>query len=496
MRLRNMILRVGTALMLVGMQCAMTGGKVIAEGSNGPQLVISQFKVTTNDGQFFTLYNPSLTASVDLGGFQLQYFNNNDLTKATSSKIIPLSGTLAPMSYYMLSDGASTICYQVTVATVSLSFSSTSGFAEILQLPPQTTVGNLVVPTVIDYVGWSKKTTSGNDMLTVSPAATSITIPSATSSSLSWMRQLPVQGSGANGWLPVRPDPKNACSLQLVQSGSTTPAQPVTNPGNKLTTGQQPPATIVDIAPNDSDATADAPMLPAADVGLASPQITELLPNPSGSGNDDTDEFIELYNPNTVQFDLSGFILQTGTTTKHSYEFPDDTMLAPHAFTAFQSADTGLSLSNTSGQAGLLDPFGNSLSQTEPYTTAKDGQTWALANGKWQWTTEATPNAANIIKQPVAATKGSSKTNKVNKTTSGSGTTANTSSAVKGAATTTNGSHASGTEQTTTTPIHPLVLAVVGALAVGYGIYEYRHDIANRLYEFRRNRKLGRAARV
>jgi hypothetical protein len=427
-----------------------------------------------------------------LGGYQLQYFNNNDLTKATSSKILPLSGILPPQSYYMLSDGASTICYQVTVSTVSLGFSTTSGFAEIVQLPPQTAAGNLVVPTVVDYVGWSKKTSGGNDTITVSPAATSVTVQTGiTSASVSWMRQLPVQSSGVGSWLPVRPDPKNACALQLVQSG-TAPTQPIANPGNQLKTGQQPPATIVNLASADSDSES-APQLPTADVGLAAPQITELLPNPVGSGNDDTDEFIELYNPNAAAFDLSGFTLQTGTTTKHSYEFPDETILPPQSFTAFYSTDTGLSLSNTSGQSDLADPFGNLLSQTEAYGTAKDGQTWSLADSKWYWTTQATPNAANIIKQPVVA-KSSSKTSKSSKTTAS--TSNATSGTVKGATTSSSGTSAPAASDTKTTPIHPLVLAAIGILAVGYGVYEYRHDIANKFYEFRRNRRLGRAARV
>jgi hypothetical protein len=267
----------------------------------------------------------------------------------------------------------------------------------------------------------------------------------------------------------------------------------VTNPGNKLTVGQQPPATVIDLAATESDADASAPTIPSVDIGLSAPQLTEILPNPTGTANDDTDEFIELYNPNGVAFDLSGFVLQTGTTTKHNYEFPDDTLLAPQSFTVFYSADTGLSLSNTSGQADLLDPFGNLLTQTDTYSTAKDGQTWALANGKWYWTTEATPNAANVIKQPVTATKASTKTTKATKATT---TSTAKSGSVQGAATTAASNGSSDASSTTTAPTHPLVLAVIGILAVGYGIYEYRHDIANKIYEFRRNRRLGRAARV
>jgi len=487
MRLGRVMMRVGMALALVTMQISMQTGdnsRVIAEGTVTPTVVLSQFKVTTNDGQFFTLYNPSTTASVDLGSYELEYFNNNDLSKATSSKIIPLSGMLTPGQYYMLDDGAATICYQMMVVAASLGFSTTSGFVEMLRLPAQVSVGTLVTPTVVDYVGWSKKTTSGNDMLTVSPSASTVTV--ATGTSITWLRQLPVQTAGVNAWQSVRPDPTNACKMQLVQSNGTISTQTVVNPGNQLATGQQPPSSVVNLASNPSSVT--APTLPAMDTGLASPQITELVPNPTGTGNDDTDEFVELYNPNTAPFDLTGFTLQTGLTTTHSYVFPEDTVLPAGASVAFYSVDTGLSLSNTTGQATLLDPFGNVLGQSDVYGTAKDGQSWSLAKGKWYWTTNATPNATNVIQQPAASTKTSSKS------ATGKSTIA-TGGSVKGASTTAGTSSNLQNEASAPAPIHPLVLAAIGVIAVGYGVYEYRHDIANKLYEFRRNRTVRRTAR-
>jgi hypothetical protein len=204
-----------------------------------------------------------------------------------------------------------------------------------------------------------------------------------------------------------------------------------------------------------------------------------LLPNPTGTGNDATDEFIELYNPNPAAFDLTGFTLQTGATTKHSYVFPAGTDLAPQSFTAFYSSVTGLSLSNTSGQADLLDPFGNKLSATDVYGTAKDGQAWSLANGKWYFTTAPTPNAANVVKQITIASKATTKGNSV----------------VKGVSTAAS-SATNAAQAASPVPIHPLVLAAIAVLAVGYGVYEYRNDLANGIHQFRANRANRRKARV
>jgi hypothetical protein len=212
------------------------------------------------------------------------------------------------------------------------------------------------------------------------------------------------------------------------------------------------------------------------------PTITELLPNPAGTGNDTTDEFIELYNPNSVPFDLTGFGLQVGITSVHSYMFTaGTTTLPPQSFTAFYSSTTGLSLSNSGGQAKLIDPFGNSIAATAVYGTAKDGQSWALANGKWYWTTKLTPGAANVINQPPAAGKKSSAASKSTKTTAKS----KTAKIKKVKTKPVTASHNSA-DTVSTTPIHLWTLALVAGLALLYGAYEYRADLANRIYQLRR----------
>jgi hypothetical protein len=477
------MIRVGIVLGVLMLQWTVpgSGGTVTAEGAPVPSLVISQFKVTTSDGQFFTLYNPSATSTVNLSGFELEYFNNSDPTKASSSKFVSLAGTLDPGRSYMLSDGSATICYQMMVETASLGFSATSGSVELLQLPAQSSSSVPVPPAIQDYVGWTKKASGNNDLWSLSPSGGSVKV--AGGQSISWLRTLPVQAPSAGAWQPVHPKSDDPCQLQIVQSDGTDSAQTVASTDSQLGVGQEPPATIISLASAESD---DTPVLPAADKGLAAPQITELLPNPAGTGTDDTDEFIELYNPNAVPFDLAGFTLQTGLTTKHDYTFASGTTLPAKSFKAFYSADTGLTLSNTSGQAALLDPFGKALSQAAQYGSAKDGQTWALANGKWYWTTSPTPNAANVVRQPVSTASKSTASSKTSSSQSG----------VQGASTAAAGSSDAQDTVAQQVPIHPLVLAVVGVIAVGYGVYEYRHDIANKIYQFRRNRKPGRAARI
>src|SRR5689334_2381732 len=83
-------------LMLAGQELP-----VMAETADAPSLVISQLKITSSNGQFVTLYNTTDSA-LDMSRYQLEYFNNFDLAKSTSSRLIALSGTVPPHGYFMV----------------------------------------------------------------------------------------------------------------------------------------------------------------------------------------------------------------------------------------------------------------------------------------------------------------------------------------------------------------------------------------------------------
>jgi hypothetical protein len=267
-----------------------------------------------------------------------------------------------------------------------------------------------------------------------------------------------------------------------------------------------------EIPPADStsggDATPEAPAI-MDNTGLEAPYLTELLPNPAAPLTDESDEFIELYNPNATAFDLKGYTLEVGTTTLHDFTFGDSEVLAPLAYTAFYSRDTKLSLTNSGGQARLLDPAGTKLDETPAYGAADDGASWSLdaVDGTtWGWSTTATPNTINSITLPVTPVKTS---------TTAAKTTAKPKAAAKVKGTTTTKSKAKAapkkkaakaakaklTTASKTTdvpqraPIHTAVLVTVVAIAVLYAAYEYRHDIQNRLYKLRHNRAVRAYAR-
>lgn len=429
-----------------------------AEAADAPSLVISQLKITSSNGQFVTLYNTT-DSELDMSRYQLEYFNHYDLSKATSSRLIALSGTVPPHGYFMVNDDALLLCYRLTVDSTSLGLSSTAGLVEVLGFN-QAGPGGSVTPMLQDHVGWSKTAAAGAQTL---PANTDAFLQRQP---IDAHNNPAVTAPGGGSWQSVQPAGNNPCNLM---TNSSNPVNVATGMG-QLLPGSEPAATIVSAAAGSG---LSVPAIPVADIGLMAPSVTELLPNPAGTGNDATDEFIELYNPNDKTFDLTGFGLQTGTTTFRNFIFPAGTTLPPRAIVAFYSDKTGLSLSNSGGQAKLIDPFGNNISAAGIYGTAKDGQAWALAKNKWYWTSRPTPGKANVIKQPEAAKKTSKKTaSKTKKST--------TKTATHLAA-------ASGTEdESQLTPIHPAVLALIGGIALLYGAYEYRADMANRLHQLRR----------
>ena len=206
-------------------------------------------------------------------------------------------------------------------------------------------------------------------------------------------------------------------------------------------------------------------------------QITELFIDPSSPKTDADDEFIELFNPNKTSAQLEGYVLQTGNTFSRSFTIPK-LSISPGEYLALYSIDTGLPLSNSGSQARLLDPNGDVVFATSPYEKAKPDISWVLVGGVWQWSATPTPAAPNVAVAPATSTskKASSKSS------SSKSSTSKKSSSSPGDARIIYEDPASieGSE------INKAVLFGVGTLALGYAIYEYRHDISNRFHQTRR----------
>ena len=439
--------RVGAACVCLLLACLGLGaGMVWAEGV--APLQISELKITGDEFVVLRARQPI----EDLSAFWVGYSGSETANSIVPTQQLPVVALAAGQAVLLTSDGAPA-CDATYVTKLSASLSDSKGTLVVRQLKNE---GAASTFTTVDSVDWTK--------------------PSASAAAPDAGIDMRAEGSVAN---PVwyhepggswRAGDFNACTLSFTATAAAPAASVHWQPADI-----DPPSTIEKPAAGN---TAAASALPAADAGLKPPEITELLPNPAGTGNDDQDEFIELYNPNASAFDLSGFVLQSGSMAKHSFSFANGTLLPPKSFVAFMSADTNLSLSNSGSMAALLDPYGSVLSKSDMYGTAKDGMAWALAKGAWYWTSRPTPGAANVVSQTAGE--------------AGSGTKQSSAkSAVKGSATSKTASsdpEAAAGDTLQVTPVHSWVLAAVALLAVAYGAYEYRLDLANFVARIRGNR--------
>lgn len=421
-----------------------------AEAAPSGAILIGQVKITSSNGQFVTLYN-NTSADIDMSSVQLAYYNYYDLTssKLTSSKYISLSGKLPAGGYYLVSDGTMLVCYKMAVNSVSLGFSSTAGTLQVVQNGP----GN-----VLDSVAWSKTA--------VSSSANVQTLPSSTGSFLERAWVGGTSKTANDPWIVVTPSTNNACDLETEIAASNTPVAADADISTQ---------TVKNVAASTSSNQ-------NLNQGLVAPEITELFPNPAAPQTDDADEFIELYNPNNSEFNLTGYRLEVGTNYSRGYTFSGGN-LPGKSYTAFMITDTKLQLSNSDGQARMLAPDGTTISETAAYEDAPDGQSFSMIGDSWQWTNKPTPNAPNQASESTDSTSANIKTS-----------TAKSSSG--GSAGSTNSGGGTPNDLNDITPLHPAVLAGVGGLAVAYALYEYRKDMANTLFKFRRYLKNRRTARV
>lgn len=535
-----------------------------AASSSLPDIVLTEVQTgsaTSGKDEFVELYN-STASSIDISGWQLRYLSATSSTVTldkptttititsssanstgdgsvlvpahgyfvlhTASTSLPTGADGQVYAYTLPASGGSVVLLQPDSTDCTLQivdafawgggawgegapYTPASSKDQIMQRGVNTGSYADTNSNAADFVGFAANTTpnpatpgSANTQATTSAV---ISTPTGMGQGVSGTKitntncTLPVSSGGTSGSGSGSSDDTG---ITAPTESDTPPATVDDNSGSSGTTSgdAQDTTGTTSSASNQSSASSTAsPTIPAADVGLTAPQITELLPNPGSPKTDSSDEFIELYNSNAVPFDLSGFKLEVGLTTKHYFTFVAGTKLPARTSVAFYSADTGLSMSNSGGEVWLLDPYGNILGQSDEYGTAKDDQAWALANGKWYWTTTPTPNAANVVTAASTAAKkksSSSSSSTKSKSASSKATKATAAKATKSKSTATKtaaSTMADTSEVASNSPIHPVVLAVAAGFALLYGGYEYRRDLANKYYQFRRYRAARREAR-
>lgn len=470
----------------------LVGVQVSAESM--PAIIITEVKVrndTTSDGglnEFIELYNPG-TEPVSLNEYFMNFTSTSPPIFDSKKATVIATGLLpAGKSLVLAKDNLDLNLPN----SLKSSFSNLNDAGGTLQITDLT--GN-----VLDQFTWSSTLPVVAPVQHICILANDVCDISRTQS-FGRSKDSDDNYEIANPlWVLGDPTPESTTLLPLPEPSPEPDTEPLPTVAEPIVlTDTTPSAETVDdniTPPNETTTETLAPRLP--------PQITELLPNPASPASDSTDEYIELYNPNDQPLDLMGYKLQTGNTFSYSHTF-NDTKLVAYEYKAFLITETKVILSNSGGQARLLDPDGVVVAQTNVYDNANDGDAWALINGAWQWTTKSTPNAPNELTLPilkVASTKAPTVKKATVTKTSKPKATAKVASAKTTKSPKTSKTAATPSTQSNQDPeelpptIHPTILAGVGAITLLYAVYEYRHDAHNALKRFQRNRATRRTIR-
>jgi len=124
-------------------------------------------------------------------------------------------------------------------------------------------------------------------------------------------------------------------------------------------------------------------------------KITEMLPNVSGS--DEGSEYIEFYNPNNIEVDLSNYVFYIGSDSLNFYSFPPGSRIGASKYLSFSNSEIKFTLLNSSSSVHLRSLDGFMIDESPTYNDPDDDMAWALIDGAWQYTNQPTPSDVNLL---------------------------------------------------------------------------------------------------
>ena len=439
---------------------------VLAQSPAGqPDLTIVFSEIlakSDNSQKFIELYNLS-DDTVPLDGWKIQRTNSTGTKDWSATALVALDGVIQPRGYFLVASPSVTASADISHNLTNLN--SNEGNLRL------TDDGGLIH----DLVGWgqaSTKADGGAPIVKLDEAGQPLEFVAGES----FKRRVDEDGKFIDSdhnfndfFISAQPSPRSTPQPTLVESEVDPSGTSSSNSAGQVAGSAQNTTS--------QDASFSGP--------FAKLELSELFIDPDKPLTDAEDEFVEIYNPTPQSVNLEGYSIRTGM--KYSYKFTlPDIVIKSKQYIALFAIDTDLVLSNSEGQAQLLDPAGQTIYEVPPYQKAKPNTSWATLGGSWQWTAQSTPNAVNI-----AAATGEG---------IGSGSSSSTGRTYLSDVNTL-GANSSGRgvyeepEVLANEQVDTAVVAGVGALALLYAGNEYRYDLANFFAKLRRyfaSRRSGR----
>jgi len=123
--------------------------------------------------------------------------------------------------------------------------------------------------------------------------------------------------------------------------------------------------------------------------------FNEILPSPEGA--DAENEWIELYNQNDFEVDLSGWAIQDTTGSTKTYIL--NSKIPALGYLVFLRPETKITLNNSGEGLELIYPNGE-IADSVTFGKASLNKSYSKTQSGWAWSTTLTPGAKNIVPTP------------------------------------------------------------------------------------------------
>lgn len=122
--------------------------------------------------------------------------------------------------------------------------------------------------------------------------------------------------------------------------------------------------------------------------------INELMPAPEG--NDAENEWIELYNPNNRELDISNWKIKDHAGTITTYLIPKNTKILSNSYLVFYRRDTKIILNNEEDGISLINSINKVVDATNYKKAGRENSYNRILNN-WKWSNSPTPGKENVI---------------------------------------------------------------------------------------------------
>jgi len=127
--------------------------------------------------------------------------------------------------------------------------------------------------------------------------------------------------------------------------------------------------------------------------------FNEILPSPEGP--DAEEEWVEIFNQNSFEIDVSGWLMKDTSGKITTYTFPKGIKISSQGFLVLPRPETKITLNNDEDGLILTSPNEQAADEVN-YKKAPRAQSYSRTENGWLWSSNLTPGAPNIAEKTEA----------------------------------------------------------------------------------------------